>query len=448
MAVQETEDDQVRRATGSAPIEQPWLFLVAEGDRLLAGGARYALREVERVLLGRGDARGASREGRTLRVFLPGRTVSAVHARIVPMQGSMVVEDARSRNGTYVDGVRVVRAALGPSSVLEVGRACFVVTALPAATSVGDLDPAVAAPALPGLPSLRPELVERFGTLARVSTTDLSVLLLGETGVGKEVAAHGVHEASGRSGPFVAVHCGALVPELAEALLFGRAADDEVGFMRAAHRGTLFLDEVADLPPNAQKALLRALEAKEVVPVGATRPEPIDVRVIAATRSLDDAVARGAFRDDLRARLRGFEVTLPPLRARREDLGLLCAAILARGGGEPPAIAPDALRALLAYDWPHNVRELVQTLSAARAISGGGTIAAAHLPARVRAQGGPVVASRPADTLDEERLRAALIEQLGRQRGNVAAVARAMGKAPMQVHRWLKKLALDPSTFR
>ncbi len=156
MAGEQTEDDQIRAASRDAPIDQPWLFLVAEGDRPLAGGARFALREVERVLFGRGEARGASREGRTLRVSLPGRTISTLHARLVPTHGALVVEDARSRNGTFVDGVRVVRAALAPGSVLEIGRACFVVSSLPAPRSVGDLDPLETAPDLPGFSTLRP----------------------------------------------------------------------------------------------------------------------------------------------------------------------------------------------------------------------------------------------------------------------------------------------------
>ncbi len=243
------------------------------------------------------------------------------------------------------------------------------------------------------------------------------------------------------------VHCGTLLPELAAVLLFGQATSEEPGFLRAAHGGTLFLDGVEDLPASAQTALLRALEAKEVIPVGATRPKPVDLRIVAAARSLDDAVARGAFREELRARLRGFEVTVPPLRSRKEDLGILAAAVRARTR-EPAPLAPDALRAMLSYGWPDNVRELAQILSAAEALAEDGPITAAHLPARLRMPGSSVASAPATGNLDDDRLRVALVDHLQRHRGNVAAVARAMGKAPMQVHRWLKKLAVDPSRFR
>src|SRR5262249_27731601 len=176
--------------------------------------------------------------------------------------------------------------------------------------------------------------------------TPLSVLLFGETGTGKEVLAGAIHRTSARTGAFVAANCGALPAALVESQLFGHvrgaftgAVRDGPGFVRAADRGTLFLDEIGDLAPPAQAALLRVLEEYEVVPVGTTRAVHVDVRVIAAThRPLDQMAERGEFRQDLYARLAGFVQRIPPLRERREDLGLLVGGVLGRNPPRRPHV--------------------------------------------------------------------------------------------------------------
>jgi transcriptional regulator of acetoin/glycerol metabolism len=182
-----------------------------------------------------------------------------------------------------------------------------------------------------------------------------------------------------------------------------------------------------------------------VLPIGATRPVPVDVRVIAAThRSLDRLVDEGAFRRDLHARLAGVRLVLPALRDRREDLGHLASTLLARTASPLPALDPRAARALLAAAWPGNVRQLEKCLAAAAVLAGSGTITLDHLPAELRGPPPPAAAADEQGAAQRDELVALLREH----RGNVSAVARALGKARMQVQRWLKRYALDPEAFR
>ena len=284
----------------------------------------------------------------------------------------------------------------------------------------------------------------------------------GETGTGKELLARGAHELSGRSGAFVAVNCGALPTGLVESQLFGHvkgafsgAVRDEPGFFRAADGGTLFLDEIADLPSASQAALLRALQEREVMPVGATRPAKVDLRVVAATHQpLEAMIERGGFRRDLLARLAGFTLELPPLRARRMDLGLLVASLLRRlapDRADSVMLTPAAGQALFRHDWPLNTRELEQCLARALALAGDEPIDLHHLPATVTAPRGAAPAGPSPDARFSERdarLRLELLEELARHQGNLADVARAMGKARMQVHRWCRRFGIDPNLYR
>jgi transcriptional regulator with PAS, ATPase and Fis domain len=281
----------------------------------------------------------------------------------------------------------------------------------------------------------------------------LPLVLLGETGTGKEVAARRIHALSQRPGPFVAVNCGALAPNLVEAELFGHrrgaftgATENRPGFARTAHRGTLFLDEIGDLPPAAQVTLLRLLQEGEVVPIGDSLPVPVDVRVLAATHR---DLGGGRLREDLLARLSGLTVALPPLRERREDLGLLIAALLRRAGAGASIFTPEAARALLRHRWPQNVRELQMALQASVLLAAGGPVELGHLPPTVRsaAVDRPVPEELPLSE-GEQGLRAELVAQLGAHAGNVAAVARAMGKGRMQIHRWLLRFGLDLRDYR
>jgi DNA-binding NtrC family response regulator len=211
--------------------------------------------------------------------------------------------------------------------------------------------------------------------IARVSHVDCPVLLTGETGSGKDEAARAIHAAGSRAaGPFVAINCAGIVGTLAESLLFGHekgsftgADDSAIGAFRAAHRGMLFLDEIGELPLEIQPKLLRALELREVMPVGSTRPVKLDVQVIAATnRDLHREVAAGRFREDLLFRLNTVHLCVPPLRDRRDDIPLFAAhfaAECARRFERPGWTLPEeAIRRFMDHSWPGNVRELRQTI--------------------------------------------------------------------------------------
>jgi transcriptional regulator with GAF, ATPase, and Fis domain len=444
------------------------LVLAIECDRPLAGATRHSLAGVDEVVIGRGPERRAVRHfvdgARRLTLSVPDRRISAAHARLRRSGGKFFLEDAGSRNGSFVNGSRVVRAAVAANDVIELGHTLFQVAyALDTPHDCpADVDPDGSGEVTPdGFVTLLPDLATAFEKLRRVAASQTSILLGGETGTGKEVVARRVHALSGREGPFVAVNCAALPEALVESQLFGHvrgafsgALRDEPGLVRASSKGTLLLDEIGDLAPRAQATLLRVLQESEVLPVGATRPTSVDLRVIAAThRPLDALVESREFRADLFARLSGFSFALPPLHARRPDLGLLVASILREtAGGSSVTLTVPAARALLRYGWPFNVRELRHCLTLAAAFAKGTPIEAAHLDSRIAAEGAvrAVASGRDRQALTEEdaKLREELVAQLRRHRGNVTQVARAVGRARMQVHRWMARFDLDPLAFR
>ena len=440
---------------GAGGLRRPYLFLVLESRRPLAPPARLSLAGIDEVTFGRGAGRAIEQEGRRAAVRVDDAWMSSVHARITRVLRRWVIEDAGSKNGTFVNGAAVSRAELEDGDLVELGQTFFMVReALPCAPGDPELiDAAALAPPAPGMLTLIPALDREYRRLAAIARAAVPVLLHGETGTGKEVTARAVHALSGRAGEFVAVNCGALPANLVEGALFGHrkgafsgATEDRPGLVRAADRGTLLLDEIGDLPLGAQAALLRVLQEREVLPVGGTRPVPVDLRVIAAThRSLDRMVESGEFRADLHARLAGYRLDLWPLRARREDTGLLVGALLARLGCAELRLHPRAARALLRHGFPGNVRELERALEAAAALAEGGQVQAEHLPEAVQRSLGTPGAQREAE---EEARREELVALLQEHGGNVTAVARAMGKARMQVQRWLKRYALDPARFR
>ena len=455
------------RVTGpvSAPVARPHVFVVLECARPLGGAARFALSDADEVVFGRGTGRAAKRsvEGgvRRLTISIPDSRMSQRHATLRAAGSDFVLEDAGSRNGTKLDGQPTTRAVLTDGAVFQLGRTLFVFrSALPTpdglAPDSSDLELSVA---LPGMRTVVPQLGAQLTALARVARSDVPVLVLGETGTGKELLARAVHQLGRAGRPLVAVNCGALPPQLVESQLFGHvrgafsgAVRDEMGFVRSADGGTLFLDEIADLSGSSQAALLRVLQEKEVVPLGATRPIPVDVRIVAATHAqLDELVVRGAFRNDLLARLGAFVFRMPPLRERREDLGLIVAEILRRVAQERASalrLDPAAGAALLAYDWPHNVRELEHTLSVALALTSDDMLGLAQLPPAVatasleRADGGAELDGEGAGLREE------LVAALAKHDGNVSAAAREMGRARPLVHRWLHRFRIDPNVFR
>ena len=304
----------------------------------------------------------------------------------------------------------------------------------------------------PALVTLELELARRLGALPGLATAGVPLIVAGESGTGKELTARAIHDLSGRRGRFVALNCGALPQTLIEAELFGArkgaysgATDDRLGLVRAADRGTLFLDEIGDLPPASQVTLLRVLQEGEVTPVGATQPVPVDVRIVSAShRPLAQLIEQGGFRADLYARLAGAQIELSPLRRRREDIGYLAAVLLERHLGTDAAqvrFERDAARALFLHTWPRNVRELEQALRAAAALSPDRRLRLAHLPDSLRGDGA-------AGAQRDQALRGELIRLLGQHGGNISAVARAMGKARVQIRRWCRRMGIDPDGFR
>jgi len=461
----QTVDDPLRRRQGVALTTRPYLFVVLEGTRPLSGGARYALDGIDEIHVGRGDQRAARIEaGGRMMLELPSPLLSRLHARLRRGPAGWTLEDADSRNGTYLNGERISRAPVAAGDLVEVGHVFLTVRlfAQPADHPSTDLDAIDLAREPPGLRTLSPTVAADLDTLQRAARSDITVLLVGESGTGKEILARAIHERSGRSGPFVAVNCNTLKDGLAESLLFGHvrgafsgAVADSVGFVRAADRGTLLLDEVQDLGATAQGALLRVVQEREVVPVGRAAPVKVDVRFVATSpQSLDPVTAGERFRSDLFARLTGFVHTMTPLRDRREDFGLLVTALLAKAGvgqGARPRIAPDLGLGLLTHRWPLNVRELEQLLARTWLLTDDGLMSGA--PRLVGTGPGETPASaspRPERTLspqeqDEERR---LIEALEAARGNVTEAARALGEGRVQMHRKMRRFGIDADRFR
>jgi DNA-binding NtrC family response regulator len=291
-----------------------------------------------------------------------------------------------------------------------------------------------------------------------VAGTESTVLVTGESGTGKEVVARYLHELSARAdGPFLSINCGALPEGLLESELFGHvkgsftgAVKDKTGLFMAAGGGTFFLDEIGETTQATQVKLLRVLQQREVIPVGATDSAPIDVRIIAATnRDLEEEIKRGNFRRDLFYRLNVIAIHLPPLRQRRDDIPLLAEGFLQATGsmrGEPPKrLSEDALEMLQEYAWPGNVRELENALERAVILTPGPVIGVTALPERLaerRAE--PLISERPAQnpTLDAIE-RAYILWVLGSEQGNKTRAAETLGIDPSTLHRKLARYGVE-----
>jgi DNA-binding NtrC family response regulator len=294
--------------------------------------------------------------------------------------------------------------------------------------------------------------------IAKVAPTEATVLVSGETGTGKELVARAIHQASKRaSGPFVVVNCAALAEGVLESELFGHrrgaftgAVRDKRGLFEAAAGGTLFLDEIGDVTPAAQQRLLRAVQEREVIPVGGVRPMKVDVRLVAATnRDLRADVAEGRFREDLFFRLNVYRVDLPALRDRRGDLPLLSEHYLgSRARDERPLrLSPLAVRLLLSYPWPGNVRELFAALESAAIRCDGSTIQAQNLPPEVReartVAGGHPAAERYHAPHSEDREKDTILEALRQADGVRTRAADLLGMGRTTLWRKMKEYGIE-----
>ena len=378
--------------------------------------------------------------------------LSRAHLRVLQREDRFEVVDEGSLNGTFLDGRRLDRPMrLDDGCILCFGRHAAVFRL----TSRGEL-PAIEeearAPFGP-VATISPSLAASLSMLRRLARTDAEILLLGETGVGKEVYARALHRASGRRGRFIALNCAAIPSALAESELFGyargahsTATEAKPGLIVAADGGTLFLDELADASARLQAKLLRFLQDREVWPVGATAGRRVDVKIVAATHSIEIEGDRRAssrrLREDLVARFGAEPITIPPLRHRMEDLGALIAHF---SGSRAITFEPEAHRALYCYGWPRNVRELEKVVQRAVTLAADGRIGLEHLPAAARtaAANGPpiaVVSRRQRGAPPPEVLKDLLVEH----DGNLAAVARALDRQWTVVKRWVKRHDLEP----
>jgi transcriptional regulator with GAF, ATPase, and Fis domain len=420
-------------------------------------------------------------------ICVPEQAVSREHARIYAKDTRWMLQDLGSRNGTMVDGAYITEVELEPNHEIRVGDAMFKFVDSGAEKCVayridgnvsGERKSKSFAELVGGA-----QMDQVAADIERIAPTELSAVVLGETGTGKEVVARGIHRFSGRKGTLQAINCAAIPHNLLESELFGyrrgafSGADrDKPGLIKLADNGTLFLDEIGDMPLDAQAKLLRVLQSREVFPLGATTPELVDIRVVCAThRDLYQFVKEGKFRGDLLARLNEHVVRLPPLRERKEDIFLLANSFCARYGRPEMQFSFSFLVALFHYDWPFNVRELESCIKRGVALTDGGELDTMHLPDAISEhmkgygdrQRMSLPSNLPAAPYDQAQIihtpggtptappprRGPPTEDelrglLERHKGNVAAVGRELGKERMQVHRWLKRYNIDLSHYR
>ena len=310
-----------------------------------------------------------------------------------------------------------------------------------------------------GMVGRAPEMEKLYRIIAKAANSVHPVLILGESGTGKEMVARSIHYSGPfRDKPFIPVDCGSLVPTLIESELFGYvkgaftgANQSKDGLMAMAEGGTIFLDEVGELPVDLQAKMLRAIQEKEIRPVGSTKRIPINVRILAATnRDLDRAVMEGSFRRDLYFRLNVLSLRIPALRERRQDIPLLIGHFLermTRTSGQEKVLSDDALKAMLAYDWPGNVRELENCLERSYAFTTGPTIQVADLPREIanlapepsHSNGNGHLKIIPIAELEKQTILKAIMEL----NGDKLQAARLLGIGKTTLYRKLKDYAAD-----
>lgn len=383
----------------------------------------------------------------TASIRLEGTGVSRLHAELYRQGPLYVIRDLGSTNGTWLGGRRVEHAPIAPGAVVRIGEWIGVfVQCAEDAPEFGELAPGLFGGAA---------MASLLAPLQRAAKSNLPVLLIGETGTGKERLARATHYFSGRSGPFLAVNCGALPEQLAEAELFGYrrgaftgAERASPGYFRAAHGGTLFLDELPELSPALQAKLLRVLEDGQVTGLGESTSVGVDVRVVSAgQKSLRELVAQGRMRQDLSARLSGLEVRIPSLADRRADVPRLFSQfLLQQTGGRPPVVEARLVEALCLHGWPENVRELELVTRRLLAVHGHEpTLRRQHLPAELaaltdeRAGSQRPSADPPPDRREYDLSR--LKQELASNGGNVSAAAGALGISRQRVYRLLEGAA-------
>ncbi len=395
--------------------------------------------------------------GADCQMVLGDTTISRVHCEIELTEEGALLRDLGSTNGTQALGHRVKEVFLLPGDVFQIGATLLEFRPLEERVEILLSEKDHFGTVLGKSVKMR----EIFHILEKIAPKDVTVLLTGETGTGKEILADSIHEESLRRGaPFITVDCGSIPENLVESELFGHAkgaftgaTGERIGAFEEADRGTIFLDEIGELPLDQQAKLLRVLEKKEIKRVGENEPRRTDVRIIAATnRNLAEEVEKGAFRKDLYYRITVVEIRIPPLRDRQDDIPLLSEHILeslAKRSGRPRTrLSPEAMTLLQRHAWPGNVRELRNVLekcfalvekdeiSGAAVVTGSLGIDPAHTPlnAAITAD-----ASIPYADARERFERDYLLDLLRRNDLNVSKAARSAGIHRQSLHRLLKK---------
>lgn len=403
-------DGQQTLELRASPVAGPWLVELGSGE---GEGGLFELRWGSSLVLGSGPHADAR---------VRDRTVSARHCRLSGGELGVTVTDLDSRNGVFVGGARV------PTARLEPGGASFVIGRT--TVTVRAMAPGMPLPSsgsvLPGIVGTSEPMRRVAAEVRRHASTRAPILIQGESGTGKDLVARAIHELGRPLGPYVPLNVGAIAESLADSELFGHrrgaftgAVTHRQGAFEQAHRGTLFLDEVAELSAGVQVRLLRVVEDGVVRPLGAHTCTSVDVRIVSASwAALPARVEEARFRADLYHRLSTVTLQLPALRDRRSDIPALARVLLGRLEPELGCkeLTSDALAVLVAHSWPGNVRELAGVLYRAAALATGRDIEAQHLALTVRMPGPRRV--RDCGSFDARAL-------LERHAGNVSAAARA-----------------------
>ncbi len=421
-------------------VPRAWLVYLGAAENGFADAGRlFPLDGLSKVRFGRsenpGQLENETADG-VMYLGVPVGWVSGVHCemRIVPRRIALHLDlqDLHSRNGTHIEGEPTdLVARLPVAAMFEVGRSFWMVQ-----TASGSMAESMdRKQASLDLETVSPSLRHSATALERLAPSPVSVLLCGETGTGKKELARRIHRFSGRTGEFVCAHLGAFSANRLESLLFGET-DGRGTLLERARGGTLFLENVGELSDDAQIKLRSAVV--EVLP-------GCDVRLICSTvPDLRRMVESGKFRGDLYSRLAGFEVVLPALRERREDLGLLVRDMARSANGEPRLLTSRAFRRVLSARWPFNLRQLAQTLTATTILaSEGGRITRDLLDEVLR--GGGELPQAPEEVLE---LHQRLIQELSDHAGDVTAVAEALGRERREIDHWLARFDLAPGAYR
>ncbi|MHB8873989.1 MAG: sigma 54-interacting transcriptional regulator [Myxococcaceae bacterium] len=453
------EEGQIT-ATHTLVVENRTTLKLRKCRITVTGGpdtGREAVSDKERIRIGAHSSNDM--------VLAEDRTASRHHFEIQYTERGYLLVDLNSTNGTFLDGRRIERAYLASGSQIRAGSSALSFAPIDEEVTVEpDRDGQ-----LGGMIGQSVKMRQIFGLIKKIAPMDVSVIIQGETGTGKELVARAIHELSGRAkGPMVVLDCGAIPPNLIESELFGHekgaftgAVNSRPGAFERANHGTIFLDELGELRFDLQPKLLRVLENREVRRVGGNDVVEVDVRVIAATnRDLVKEIRSGNFREDLYFRLSVINIQLPPLRQRRDDIPLILRSALA----DPEIVtkhgkkrfSPAALSMLMAYPWPGNVRELMNVLSHVLTFSESDEVDVQHLPARVQGQqkDAPLPFNEHLSFKDaKEQLlenfeREYIGQVLRRCDGNISRAARESGLHRKSIERLVKKHQLDARSMK